>query len=236
MRSKAIRKASDKRKRSLNKSKGDGCQYYPPMDLESFLQIRNQEATFQEFVIRFLKPTYSKRWNGKLRTEVRLRGIADLVSITDEAFVLLVLENNWERWIDLNNQSNNNYIAAKRGSEKPLASEVLPKYTYLQGSRPGKSKNDVPVWKGWKEEGIKRFNELCSLVKNDRDNHKDRDKTVLQAINPKDSSGRAKKRARTTVKTCTVKPFVESDTDSMSESDGGDSVNSEDDSVQAGEL
>ena len=73
--------------------------------------------------------------------------------MTDEALALLIWENQEERWLDM--------VAS--GTNKSL----LPgKYTDggVSRVRTGRSRKG----KGWSTRGVRRFNELCKLVENDR--------------------------------------------------------------------
>ena len=115
------------------------------------------------YVTKFLKSTYSNTWNKKVNDADSL---CSIFTVSDEAFVLLVLENNWERWLDINNKSKNNYIPTKRNrGDKPVESDILPLYTNINGNSANAGKE---VNRGWTEAGIKRFNELCTMVKEDK--------------------------------------------------------------------
>ena len=157
--------------------------------------------------------------------------LGDILTITDEAFVLLVLENNWERWIDINNQSNNHFQMSKRGRSKPILSTIMPKYTHLNVKEAGVRKDDsdeedTAVWKGWNEAGIRRYNELCLIVKDNRAKHKNVDKLVLDKMKSIIRPKRAKKRPKLTA--AAIKPFEEEED---SDNDSADDRNSETESV-----
>ena len=114
-------------------------------------------------IVNSLKPTYSITWNKKVHDADSL---CSVFTVSDEAFALLVLENNWERWLDINNKSKNNYIPTKRNrGDKPVESDILPLYTNINGNSANAGKE---VNRGWTEAGIKRLNELCTMVKEDR--------------------------------------------------------------------
>jgi hypothetical protein len=85
---------------------------------------------------------------------------------------LLLLENNYDRWIDVHKNKNNGSIAfdnitanKDEKRKRKWESDVSPKYT--EG---GISYSDSRrlTHRGWKEEGIRRFNTLCVMVKEDR--------------------------------------------------------------------
>lgn len=205
--------AKKEKKRNISK-------YNPSLSLDKLTELREDVDAFEIFVNRFLKPTYSKKWNYHVnykRSEVKK--IANIVSITDEAFVLLVLENNWDRWIDINNQSDNNYIPSKRGRSKPTTSSVMPKYTQLQVSGSISEQNQDNICKGWRQSGIQRFNELCVLVKCNREEFGEVDASLLEKMNPKNSPEYVKRQAKRQRTSMTVKPFVEDEEDDSSGSE-----------------
>ena len=191
--------------------------YDPPIALETLMELRENEESFEIFVKHFLKPTYSKKWNHQVvYRRKKIKTIGNIVSITDEAFVLLILENNWERWIDINNQSKNKYIPSKRGREKPKVSSIMPKYTHLQVKNANAERNEDQGCKGWRESGIQRYNELCELVQDNRKHFVDVDKSLLEELNPKESPSTNKRQRKRQKSIITVKPFVEDDNDDES--------------------
>ena len=88
------------------------------------------------------------QWNDSMSRDGKLE---EIVSVTDEAFCLLVLENNWDRWFDMYNELNTRRDA---------------KYT-LQ-----KRKRGCKFTSGWTKEGLKRYKRLHQLVTADRENDK----------------------------------------------------------------
>ena len=93
----------------------------------------------------------------------------DLLTVSSEAFGLLVLENNWNRWID-------QYIIMKKSGGKQirsklrdLKSQVVPLYTKGGVLIEDKEKSEgYGIKKGWTAEGINRFNYLYWSVVDDR--------------------------------------------------------------------
>ena len=86
----------------------------------------------------------------------RSRWISNIATISDEAFALVLLENNYEVWVDMQT----------RGVTK--GSSVDPKYTN-GGNSVGNGRSRK--YKGWSDEGIERYNELFDRVKKDRENN-----------------------------------------------------------------
>ena len=80
--------------------------------------------------------------------------LSQYATISDEAFAILIFENNFDAWIDM-------------GMRKDTSGTVVPR-KYTNG---GKSKGEVASSqhnKGWSNEGLKRFNELFDRVKENR--------------------------------------------------------------------
>ena len=91
---------------------------------------------------------------------------ADLFSISSEAFGLLLLENHWDRQLDIYKKCGGGI--GLRGSKKPkgIISTVQPKYT-RGGLKNGKYR-EIGVGKGQSMEGIFHFNKLIQFVKQDQ--------------------------------------------------------------------
>jgi hypothetical protein len=104
--------------------------------------------------------------------------VSSFVSVSDEAFALLVLENCEERWSDM---------------YKNNMTKSIKKNKYTDGGRAcktGRSRN----LKGWSNKGLNRFNELYRLVKADRA-RKDMpfEGAFLQKLKEKYGGGRKRK-------------------------------------------
>ena len=141
------------------------------------------------------------------------------MTVSDEAFVFLALENNWERWIDINNKAKNACTASTRGKSTAVDSNVMPKCTHINKKRTDVDpKEIVPAnWKGWNNEGTLRFNDLCKKVKDDRREFSTIDKDILAAVEPEENQQRPKKRRKKS--TPTVKAFVDSEDDDSDKED-----------------
>ena len=107
-------------------------------------------------------------WKARYRSASNDR---DLWMVSNEAFGLLLLENSWDRWMDIFTQSKG-HVVIKRGAKKAAnESQVPPKYTWGGVVYSDKSKKltvDTGCGKGWSREGIIRFNELFDQVSKDR--------------------------------------------------------------------
>ena len=192
--------------------------YKPEHSLDELLEFRENEEAFTTFVKTFLKPVYSTKWKAK-RHKQETKRLSDIVTVSDEAFVFLALENNWERWLDINNKANNAYTASTRGKSTTIDSNVMPKYTYINKKRTDVDPSEIapPNWRGWNNEGILRFNELCKKVKDNRKEFLTIDKDILAAMEPEENQQRPKKRRKKL--TPPVKAFVDSEDDESDKED-----------------
>jgi hypothetical protein len=80
--------------------------------------------------------------------------VSTFVTISDEAFCLLVCENNLEKWLDM----------YKREDRKQ--SNVVPKYT--NGGRSNNANGSSRRNKGWSQTGTRRYVQLYEFVTNQR--------------------------------------------------------------------
>jgi hypothetical protein len=81
------------------------------------------------------------------------RHLSEWFTITDEAFLLLCLENYWQQW-------HYEWMVSRIGppNEEPAPEVTNPRYT-------GKTRGTK---RSWSREGMERFNNLAVLVYNDR--------------------------------------------------------------------
>lgn len=216
----------DTAKRKQGKPRNaNNMNFIPVHSLDDFLELRKNEKAFETFVVNFLKPAYSAKWKAK-RREKTIKKISDIATISDEAFVMLTLENNWDRWIDINNKAKNDYSPTTRGKATKFDSDVMPKYTHINKKRTEDADgDDAPAnWRGWNNDGILRFNCLCNEVKEDRKKNSHIDKNILAETEPEEKSRRQKKRRK--MSSNVAKAFVDSDSDE-SDSSGDESTSTE---------
>lgn len=91
-----------------------------------------------------------------------------VATVSNEAFALLILENNWERWMEFY-ASSGGRVESLKGKKKPVSiTKKLPKYTRGGIYHKEKQQLDGEVGRGWTSEGIRRFNEIYDNVKKDR--------------------------------------------------------------------
>ena len=127
--------------------------------LDSILEGRKNVESYSFFFDRFIPILEKKKifLNRMKKAETD----ADLSSISSEAFGLLLLENHWDRWLDIYKKCGGGI--GLRGSKKPkgIISTVQPKYT-RGGLKNGKYR-EIGVGKGWSMEGIFHFNKLVQF-------------------------------------------------------------------------
>ena len=108
-----------------------------------------------------------KRWKLQINQGIKLNSI---VSVSDEAFALLLLENYWE---SMHNMDEDDFYKPK----KLNAGNAAASNTTNSGVEVAKSSNAgkwTGAWRGarrysgWKPEGLQRFNELATIVTENR--------------------------------------------------------------------
>ena len=204
------------------KHRGKVTSYKPQYNLSHFEKFCENKNSFDTFVNYFIKKTYSKEWNNAtIHSTTRL---SNVMTVSDEAFVFLVLENNWERWLDINNKSQNKYTPVRRGNGNQITTNVLPKYTNINGHPSNDGKN---VIRGWSEAGIKRFNELCKIVKKDRKKNADVENQIFEMLRSEMETKRSRKRRR--CNTARVKAYVDIDNSDSSNDDNDSEEDSDED-------
>jgi len=125
--------------------------------LDNMLKLRKQgnEDTMTKFYNHFLSCVVGKcKWK-KL---VALKKVPLFATVTDEAFALLVLENNCGVW--LHEDAKEYFMKNKKEQNK--------KEKANNGLYTGQAKG-ATRFGGWSVAGVQRFNELCEFVRNDRD-------------------------------------------------------------------
>jgi hypothetical protein len=156
----------------------DSNQVYTTKQMLSLRCNSNEEQNeaYIFFCERFLKCIVGKiNFNKKLKLNMKLSEIA---TPSDEALGLLLLENNEVKWLsELQNQEDKS-----AGEEREAPSITKPKYT-SGGKAKGTRKGLTRRYGGWKMDGIKRFNALLMMVKEDRaKNGKWFDKIMMERL------------------------------------------------------
>ena len=145
----------------------------PCYSLKDFLKMRCQPESYSDFFKYFLPAVGRKSFWKHLVANSQCD--SDLATVSNEAFALIVMENHWERWLDIYKKSNGDFHGLKtkrRNKDKTekhqCATNILPKYTRGGIVFRSKRKNADDGGKGWSAKGIERFNELFDMVIEDR--------------------------------------------------------------------
>ena len=106
---------------------------------------------------------------------------SDVVTSTDEAHALLVIENNWNclkfgASLEKKEQEKCNKTSWVSEEEEELYGTEMPRYTRTNG---GRTRNGRQGKTGWSQDGLDRFNSLVDLVQQGR---KDRGKVFNAAM------------------------------------------------------
>ena len=150
------------------------------MTISNISNLRNDSTgLYFEFIEYFLSSVVGKNQYKMCRCEKK---ISEFATVSDEALAILIFENNLDTWKDM--------------SEKNITknSSVAKKYT-----NGGTSKGAVTSsrrYQGWSSNGLKRFNELFDLVKEDRESNcaNDFEESFLQFCINGGVNGKVKKR------------------------------------------
>ena len=123
-------------------------------DFDDLFNLRKDETGIYEKFVDYLLSAVVGKQIYKSRKHKSL--VSTYTSISDEAFALIVVENNWERWVDMHEQKNFK------------SSNVMPKFTNAGKTRYSGNGSSNQKFKGWSAAGLKRFNEIFLMVKQDR--------------------------------------------------------------------
>ena len=134
--------------------KNDGKPQYMKLSFTLMRPRMNQDFFF------YICDTFYKAIKGKVvysgHTKVQL--MSEVVTPSDEAFVLLTIENNYDRWV-------NQYKIDHEHNGEDLKNEVWGPYTRNGIGNTGFTRRNS----GWSTQGIERYNELCEDINKDRE-------------------------------------------------------------------
>jgi hypothetical protein len=148
---------------------------------KQFLSGRKKVTAFHVMLDRFVPCIV-----GKTVFKERLKSAKveeDVYTICDETFCLLVIENYYDRWVDMFENGQTNSSTKPKSKEWQWRSDVKTKYTeggirfrepeQEQANEPKEDENNEEEVKGvqskgWSDAGIQRHNALFQIVKQDR--------------------------------------------------------------------
>jgi len=137
--------------------------------LEEFLQGRKCPEVFHLVLEKFVPAVVGRRLYRK-RLKVCPRDDNGLFSASDEAFMLLLLENSWNRWVDIYLNTAKTVIQARSNCLQSRTWKFVSDEPtlYTAGGIRYKHGKEVRATNGWTAEGVKRYNALFRIVKRDR--------------------------------------------------------------------
>ena len=122
--------------------------------MEEFLEMHSGGAPYELFVKEFLKRVVGeKTWKSSCYRSL----LSEYCTASGEAFALLTLENNYDRWEDMAKTGD---YADKNGT--------APEALYTNSGKSNNGKGAPKRFQGWSTDGYARFDALYNLVKLDR--------------------------------------------------------------------
>ena len=135
-------------------------------DKELLFKLRKDKDMYTTFFTRFIQAVVGPElFRQRIQDTQKDNEATLLCTVSDEAFALLLIENNRDRWTDIYDKHKGIPPQRRGDRTKQIDSDIAPKYTH-GGIR--YSQNTNKKSKGWNHEGIKRYNELFQLVTDDR--------------------------------------------------------------------
>ena len=139
-----------------------------PESLDEILELSRNKEVMVQFLEKFVSCVVGRiEWKRSCKDQP----ISRIASATDEAFALLVLENIWDSWGDVDPQD---YLLKRRERVEPKkqapegnSSQKKPRQKEIPGKYTEKHRN-AKRYRGWSDEGIARFNQLVKMVREDR--------------------------------------------------------------------
>ena len=148
-----------------------------PFTLEQLEKLRENREAFL-FAAKYLFAWYYGK--SKFRKLVKMDKVSSLVTVSDEAFILVTLHNSLERWLDQYKLAGEN---PTNSSGQPIDKDgnVILSTKGSKFTRVGKGNSGYSeLNKGWNNDGIREFNRLYELVEKDRQSGVNLEKAYLQ--------------------------------------------------------
>jgi hypothetical protein len=134
-----------------------------PVTPDTLVDHYTEFPTYKDFLSFFVSGVVGIRqfdWN---KCHLALR---KYISVSDEAFTVLTLENNWDRWSDM--AHNDEWKDSDEPSKWTTSNEKQKGVTMNQAT-PGSDGDDVTPkakrYRGWLAKGIARYNQIFNEVK-----------------------------------------------------------------------
>ena len=156
--------------------------------MKEILRLSGDKETYGWVCCKFMKCVIgADNW----KSNCFRRTMSEFVTNSDESFLLLILENNYGRWME----------EARRGANRKEdddernegGEDTLPEALYTNsGNSKAEGKGCSRRFQGWSMEGYRRFNRLHELVRNDRRGRasfEQDQKRILEELNTKTGGG-----------------------------------------------
>jgi len=173
--------------------------------MAEFLEGRENVVAYTTFFDKFLPCATKKQvWEtqiGLVASNLDTSKLQSICTVSDEAFALLLLENSFDRWVDLHVR-HRGASGQRRGLQgRGLKSDVPPLYT-RGGIKFEQQAESQKMEKGWSGEGRQRFNVLWDEVQQDRADNPSFERNWLKARRQtQENTTSPKKKKRDTVVT-----------------------------------
>jgi hypothetical protein len=140
----------------VSKNLESGKMFYT---LQEFLQLSPVGKPYKWICTHLMSGVVgNKAWTKKKHKET----LCDIATCSDETFVLLTLENNYERWM-----SEALWCFVKEDKEpNERAPKMFPNSKYTNSGKSQKNGRSKRL-QGWSQDGYVRFNELYTCVQDD---------------------------------------------------------------------
>jgi len=185
------------------------------MTMDDFLEGRENVVAYTTFFDKFL-PCATKKtlWETQIErvaSDLDATKVPSICTVSDEAFALLLLENSFDRWVDLHIR-HKGASGQRRGLQgRGLKSDVPPLYT--RGGIKFEQAEMQKMEKGWSAEGRLRFNVLWDQVVQDRADNPSFERDWLKArrLSQENTRSPKKKKRDTVVTRCELFDNVDDD-------------------------
>jgi len=144
-----------------------------PTTFEEVLDnVRGEGGIYFSICYSFLPSVVGQTWGNKWKVALkRGKSMQEVATPSDEAFMLLVLDNNWVDWSERAFGDESESAGDEDGSKRKRKSKA--KFTASAGS----SKN-----KGWSADGKRMFKQLRKLVERTRSDNREWDVAFLARL------------------------------------------------------
>ena len=134
---------------------------------KDFCKGRKKKVDYTTFLTYFVRSVVGPEiFRNRLQENEDICPPDAVCTISDEAFALLLLENSYDRWLDIYTTCGGMPKQRRGDRSRRIDSEIEPKYT--KGGIKYTDEDKASKTKGWTEEGITRYNKLFQSVKKDR--------------------------------------------------------------------